>query len=78
MKKKAVLFTADGHKVLQRGKIQNVLATVNFGTLDAGTIDIIWSMLKDVEPEGPLVNSEFYPGNECLHRIWQFLFNQYK
>lgn len=67
--KKAVLFTADGHKALQRGKIPNVLATVNFGTLDVGTIDIIWSMLRDIEPEGPQVNSEFYPGNKFLLNI---------
>lgn len=80
---KAVLFTNDGPDQLPCGKIDGVLATLDFG---AGTIafistksfeqlifdniflnivvnvDGIWNKLRKLQPNGPLVNSEYYPG----------------
>lgn len=58
----AVLFTNDGPSVLKCGKIPDVLATMDFGAADNATIDSFWSTLRRVEPRGPLMNAEYYPG----------------
>ncbi|XP_031636226.1 beta-galactosidase-like isoform X2 [Contarinia nasturtii] len=61
---KAVLFTNDivREKDLQCGKIENVLATLDFGIGNKPTIESHWTLLRKHQPNGPLVNSEFYPG----------------
>lgn len=58
----AVLFTTDGPSGLRCGKIPDVYATIDFGPSDNKTIDSYWRKLRDFEPKGPLMNSEFYPG----------------
>ncbi|XP_030559801.1 beta-galactosidase [Drosophila novamexicana] len=60
VKDNAVLFTNDGPTVLRCGKIQNVLATMDFGATT--NLKDIWSKLRRYEPKGPLVNAEYYPG----------------
>lgn len=62
---KAVLFTTDipnSVEEMKCGKIDNVLATTDFGIDKESEMETIWSMLREVQPNGPLVNSEFYPG----------------
>lgn len=59
---KAVLFTNDGPWMLKCGKIPNVLAGMDFGLGDDKTIDTYWQYLRAVEPKGPLINAEYYPG----------------
>jgi beta-galactosidase len=71
VKGKAVLFTNDGPSLLRCGKIPNVLAGLDFGAADNQTIDSFWSMLRDYEPAGPLINAEYYPG-WLTH--WQVIF----
>lgn len=58
----AVLFTNDGPSVLRCGKIPGVLATLDFGPGDENSINSFWSMLRKYEKNGPLMNSEYYPG----------------
>ncbi|XP_023291494.2 beta-galactosidase [Lucilia cuprina] len=60
---KALLFTTDiPDERIQCGKIEGVFATTDFGIDRIHEIDNIWSILRSVQPTGPLVNSEFYPG----------------
>ncbi|XP_055904117.1 beta-galactosidase [Eupeodes corollae] len=59
----AVLFTTDiPNDRISCGKIDDVFATTDFGLERAQEIDDVWSTLRSVQPNGPLVNSEFYPG----------------
>lgn len=62
VKGKAVLFTNDGPAQLVCGKIDGVLATLDFGAGNETSIDYYWSILRRYQPKGPLVNSEYYPG----------------
>lgn len=65
MRQKAVLFTVDipnSVAEMRTGKIDGVLATTDFGIDRAHEIGAIWQMLRAVQPNGPLVNSEMYPG----------------
>ncbi|XP_013102269.2 beta-galactosidase [Stomoxys calcitrans] len=60
---KALLFTTDiPNDRIQCGKIEGVFATTDFGYDRLHEIDEIWEILRSVQPTGPLVNSEFYPG----------------
>ncbi|XP_023174948.2 beta-galactosidase isoform X1 [Drosophila hydei] len=60
---KALLFTVDiPNERMHCGKIENVFATTDFGIDRIHEIDKIWEYLRGVQPTGPLVNSEFYPG----------------
>ncbi|XP_055296881.1 beta-galactosidase-like [Sitodiplosis mosellana] len=61
---KAVLFTNDivRDKDLKCGKIENVLATLDFGIGNRTTFEQHWQLLRKYQPNGPLVNAEFYPG----------------
>ncbi|XP_004534040.1 beta-galactosidase [Ceratitis capitata] len=57
----AVLFTTDQpNEGLKCGKIEGVHATVDFGI--GSNFDQQWAAMRSVQPTGPLVNSEFYPG----------------
>ncbi|XP_065080927.1 beta-galactosidase-like [Ochlerotatus camptorhynchus] len=56
----AVLFTNDGPEQLPCGKIPDVFATLDFGSVDS--LDRPWQQLRKYQPKGPLVNAEFYPG----------------
>ncbi|XP_011184129.1 beta-galactosidase [Zeugodacus cucurbitae] len=56
----AVLFTNDGPSVLGCGHIEGVLATMDFGATNQ--ISNYWERLRRIQPKGPLVNAEFYPG----------------
>ncbi|BFF93460.1 beta-galactosidase [Drosophila madeirensis] len=59
----ALLFTTDiPNERMNCGKIDNVFATTDFGIDRIHEIDAIWAMLRKLQPTGPLVNSEFYPG----------------
>ncbi|XP_054270953.1 beta-galactosidase-like isoform X2 [Macrosteles quadrilineatus] len=59
---KAVLFTTDGNDsgYLKCGPIRGVFITVDFGTV--GNVTKAFEDLRKIQPHGPLVNSEFYPG----------------
>lgn len=58
---KAVLFTNDGPYQVRCGKTEGVLATLDFdGTKEQ--IDENWQTLRRYQPNGPLVNAEYYPG----------------
>ncbi|XP_064554133.1 beta-galactosidase [Drosophila montana] len=60
---KALMFTVDiPNERMHCGKIDNVFATTDFGIDRVYEIDNIWKLLRGVQPTGPLVNSEFYPG----------------
>lgn len=55
-----LLFTTDGPQGLRCGSLQGLYATVDFGPADNMTR--IFSLLREYEPHGPLVNSEYYTG----------------
>ncbi|XP_070565060.1 LOW QUALITY PROTEIN: beta-galactosidase-like [Ptychodera flava] len=57
-----VLFTTDGpsDSLLKCGTLQNVLTTVDFGP--GGSVKTPFNKLRQFQPDGPLVNSEFYTG----------------
>jgi len=57
---KTVLFTNDGPSVLYCGHIDGVLATMDFGATD--NLNDTWNRLRRIQPKGPLVNAEYYPG----------------
>lgn len=59
---KAVMFTNDGPIQLPCGKIDDVLATLDFGNDSNSEIDRFWQILRHYQPNGPLMNSEYYPG----------------
>lgn len=61
----AVLFTVDipvSEEKMRCGTIENVFATTDFGLERADDMDAVWKLLRKIQPNGPLVNSEFYPG----------------
>ncbi|XP_016961179.1 beta-galactosidase [Drosophila biarmipes] len=60
VKGQAVLFTNDGPSVLRCGKIEGVLATMDFGATN--DLKPVWAKLRRFQPKGPLVNAEYYPG----------------
>ncbi|XP_037913145.1 beta-galactosidase-like isoform X1 [Hermetia illucens] len=63
VQEKALLFTTDiPDERISCGKIEGVFATTDFGIDRAHEMDKIWETLRTVQPNGPLVNSEFYPG----------------
>lgn len=57
-----ILFTTDGAagKLLKCGTLQNLYATVDFGT--GSNITQAFLIQRNFEPKGPLINSEFYTG----------------
>ncbi|XP_032676709.1 beta-galactosidase isoform X2 [Odontomachus brunneus] len=59
---KALLYTTDGtsESMLRCGSIPGVYATVDFGS-DINVTKAFESM-RAIQPQGPLVNSEYYPG----------------
>jgi beta-galactosidase len=61
---KAVLFTVDRpfDGELECGLIPGVFATTDFGLQTDEEVDAYWAELRKVQPNGPLVNSEFYTG----------------
>lgn len=59
---KAVLFTNDGPDEVACGKIEGVLATLDFGPASINYTDNCWEKLRKYQPKGPLVVAEFYPG----------------
>lgn len=65
MRKKAVLFTVDipnSVEEMRCGTVDGVFATTDFGLERADEMDAVWSRLRQIQPKGPLVNSEMYPG----------------
>ncbi|XP_051839468.1 beta-galactosidase-1-like protein [Antechinus flavipes] len=54
------LFTTDGPEGLSCGTLQGLYSTVDFGPADNMTE--IFAMQRKYEPNGPLVNSEYYTG----------------
>lgn len=61
---KAVLFTTDRpiDNELSCGQIEGVFVTTDFGIADEDQVDDYFKRLREVQPKGPLVNSEFYTG----------------
>ncbi|XP_021705359.1 beta-galactosidase isoform X2 [Aedes aegypti] len=59
---KAALFTNNGPGLTQCGGIDGVLSTLDFGPGTALEIDGYWKDLRKLQPKGPLVNAEYYPG----------------
>ncbi|XP_048455249.1 beta-galactosidase-1-like protein [Rhincodon typus] len=57
-----LLFTTDGNQLqdLYCGTLQRLYSTVDFGTTD--DVNSSFQIQRQFEPEGPLVNSEFYVG----------------
>ncbi|XP_072436167.1 beta-galactosidase-1-like protein isoform X1 [Chiloscyllium punctatum] len=57
-----LLFTTDGNQLqeLKCGTLQGLYSTVDFGTTD--DVNASFRIQRQFEPEGPLVNSEFYVG----------------
>ncbi|XP_032210760.1 beta-galactosidase-1-like protein [Mustela erminea] len=55
-----LLFTTDGPEGLKCGSLQGLYTTVDFGPADNMTK--IFGLLREYEPHGPLVNSEYYTG----------------
>lgn len=60
----AVLFTTDRpiDDELRCGLIEGVFATTDFGIATEEEVKIYFDKLREVQPNGPLVNSEFYTG----------------
>lgn len=60
----AVLFTTDfpWGNALECGKIDGVFATTDFGQSSLEQVESNFKRLRQVQPNGPLVNSEFYTG----------------
>ncbi|XP_077435761.1 beta-galactosidase-1-like protein isoform X1 [Vanacampus margaritifer] len=60
--KDTVLFTTDGNtdKEMRCGTLEGLYATVDFGTGD--NITEAFNRQRQFEPQGPLVNSEYYTG----------------
>lgn len=63
---KAVLFTVNmpaSADEMRCGIADGVFSTTDFG-IEAGEMQlaIVWERLRAIQPTGPLVNSEFYPG----------------
>ncbi|XP_069473009.1 beta-galactosidase-like [Ambystoma mexicanum] len=60
--KEVVLFTTDGNseKELRRGTLEGMYATVDFGPSSNVTKE--FQAQRQIEPKGPLVNSEYYTG----------------
>ncbi|XP_077011321.1 beta-galactosidase-1-like protein isoform X2 [Tamandua tetradactyla] len=57
---KILLFTTDGPEGLKCGSLQGLFTTVDFGPADNMTKT--FSILRNYQPHGPLVNSEYYTG----------------
>lgn len=57
---RAILFTTDGIEHLSCGKIENVFATIDFGS--NVNVDNQWKTLRKYQSNGPFVNMEYYLG----------------
>ncbi|XP_011504191.1 PREDICTED: beta-galactosidase-like [Ceratosolen solmsi marchali] len=62
VKNHAVLYTTDGsnRQALRCGHVSDVYATIDFGT--SSNVRENFKIMREFEPKGPLVNSEFYSG----------------
>lgn len=60
----AVLFTTDRpyDRELECGSVEDVFITTDFGLSDKETVEKHFKRLREVQPKGPLVNTEFYSG----------------
>lgn len=61
---KALLFTVDRpfDGELECGRVDGVFVTTDFGLASNAEVDAHWKALREVQPKGPLVNTEFYTG----------------
>ncbi|VDM46712.1 unnamed protein product [Toxocara canis] len=57
-----LLYTTDPADYLKCGSIPGVFTTIDFGTNSRAQIDSNFATQRCFEPDGPLVNSEFYTG----------------
>lgn len=66
VQQKALLFTVDIPTTpaqMRCGTADDVFATTDFGIeVGENEMDSVWEKLREIQPTGPLVNSEFYPG----------------
>lgn len=71
LEKETVLFTTDGgaEGYLVHGTVEGVYPTVDFGTGDYKGVQAAFQAQRKYAPKGPLVNSEFYPGNSQLFSV---------
>lgn len=56
------MFSNDGPGMINCGKIPDVFISLDFGAGDSKTIDSYWKTLRKFQPNGPLMNTEYYPG----------------
>lgn len=69
---KAVLFTNDVPDSLHCGKINNVLAGLDFGPTDNSTVDKNWEKLRKFQQKGPKFVAEFYTGKfSCISKDYK-------
>lgn len=63
-KEQAILFTCDRpiDNELECGAIDNVFITTDFGIANTSQVEHNFRRLREVQPRGPLVNTEFYTG----------------
>jgi beta-galactosidase len=63
-KDKAILFTVDRpiNDELRCGQVKDVFVTTDFGLANKSMVDYNFAKLREVQPKGPLVNTEFYTG----------------
>ncbi|XP_037024449.1 beta-galactosidase-1-like protein [Bradysia coprophila] len=63
---KALLFSVDIPTTpgqMKCGTADDVFATIDFGIeVGENEMESVWAKLREIQPTGPLVNSEFYPG----------------
>ncbi|XP_046827579.1 beta-galactosidase [Vespa crabro] len=59
---KAVLYTTDGinDRMIRCGSVSGVYTTIDFGT--GSNVNDSFELMRQFQPRGPLINSEFYPG----------------
>ncbi|KAI4501636.1 hypothetical protein M0802_003513 [Mischocyttarus mexicanus] len=59
---KAVLYTTDGiaDRMIRCGSVPGAYITIDFGT--GSNVTASFELMRRYQPNGPLVNSEFYPG----------------
>lgn len=56
------------------GTADKVFSTIDFGIeVGENELDSAWAKLREIQPTGPLVNSEFYPG---WISVWQKKFQR--
>jgi beta-galactosidase len=59
---KSQLYTADGPDKVQDGSLPKLPVGINFGGEEDGAAERAFAKLKEVRPNGPFINSEYWAG----------------